>query len=65
MLKTIYKMTKMGFIFAREPRECDVARKATWQRHASPRGASAVRCDVCIIYIYRKYNVYSIGLWGR
>ena len=38
---------------------CDVARKATWQRHAGPRGAYAARCDMCNIDIYRKYMVYS------
>ena len=29
---------KKGDISARDPRGCDVARKATWQRHAGPRG---------------------------
>ena len=28
-------------IFAWDPRGCNVARKATWQRHAGPRGAYA------------------------
>ena len=29
----------MRIYFARAPRGCDVARKATWQRHADPRSA--------------------------
>ena len=33
---------KKGDISARDPRGCDVARKATWQRHAGPHGAYAV-----------------------
>ena len=28
-----------------------MTRKATWQRHAGPRGAYAAQCDVYIIYI--------------
>ena len=39
MIKTIKIKAKMGFIFVSDPRGCDVARKATWQRHAGPRGA--------------------------
>ena len=31
------KMAKTGLYFARDPRGCDVARKATWQSHADPR----------------------------
>ena len=30
-------MIKRGTIFVRDPRGCDVARKATWQRHAVPK----------------------------
>ena len=44
MIKKIKRKEKMGFIFARDSRGCDVARKATWQRHAGPRGAYAARC---------------------
>ena len=29
---------------ARDPRGCDMARKATWQSHASPRGARVAPC---------------------
>ena len=54
-IKTIKIKAKNGFIFARDPRGCDVARKATWQCHTGPRGAYAVRHDVCIIYIYCKH----------
>ena len=47
-------MAKRGFIFARDPRGCDVAGKATWQSHANPRkrlhGAEVTR-DMHI-YIY-------------
>ena len=51
MIRIIKIKAKMGFIFAQDPRGCDVARKATWQRHAGPRGAYGARCDVYIIYI--------------
>ena len=30
---------KKGDISVRDPHGCDVARKATWQRHTGPRGA--------------------------
>ena len=49
-VKNNYKKRKKGGIFARDPHGCDVARKATWQHHAGPRGAYAARCDVYIIY---------------
>ena len=52
MLKIIKKkIEEKGGIFVQDPRGCDVARKATWQRHADPLGACAARCDVYIIYI--------------
>ena len=51
MIKTITIKAKMGFIFARDPRGCDVARKATWQRHAGPGGAYATQCDVTYLYL--------------
>ena len=51
MIKIIKTKAKMGFIFARDPRGCDKACKAIWQRHAGPCSAYAVRCDVYIIYI--------------
>ena len=52
--KIIKKKEEKGGIFARDPRGYDVALRATWQRHAGPRGAYAARCDVHI-YIYRNY----------
>ena len=54
MIKKIKKWAKMGFIFARDPRGCYVACKATWQSQADPRerlrGAEVTR-DMHI-YIY-------------
>ena len=38
----------------RVPRGCDVARKATWQSHAGPRGAYTAQ------YLYLSYIVYNI-----
>ena len=53
-------MIKMGFIFARDPRGCDVARKATWQSHEGPRerlrGAEVTR-DMHYLYILVLYRV--------
>ena len=41
----------MGFIFALDPRGCDMARKAAWQSHADPR--ERLRgADVTHIFIY-------------
>ena len=37
MIKIIKIKAKIGFIFAQDPRACDVARKATRQSHADPR----------------------------
>ena len=51
MIQTIKIKAKMGFIFVRDPRGCDVARKAMWQRHTGPRGTYAALCDVYILYI--------------
>ena len=48
---------KRGLDFARVPRGCDVALRATWQRHAGPRGAYAA---YTLIYsLYSLYNGYS------
>ena len=58
MIKTIKKRGKTGYIFARDPLGCEVALRATWQRHAGPCGAYAARCDVHI-YNYRNYMGYS------
>ena len=57
--KTIKKLIKRGLVFAREPRGCHVARKATWQRHADPRerlrGAEVRR--VCIFIFTRNLGL--------
>ena len=57
--KTIKNIIKRRLFFARDPRGCDVARKATWQSHADPRerlrGAEVTR--VCIFIFTR-----NIGL---
>ena len=45
----------MFLFFARVPRGCDVALRATWQRHAGSRGAYAV----CIFILL--HNLYSKG----
>ena len=39
--KKYLKKGKKDIYFARDPRGCDVACKAKWQRHAGPRGAYA------------------------
>ena len=41
---------KIGLILSRAPRGCDVARKATWQRHADPRSAY-VACFISIVFL--------------
>ena len=46
--KKILKIIKKG---SRGPRGCDVARKATWQRHADPRSALTWR-DIYYIISY-------------
>ena len=51
MLKIRFKNAKMVYIFARDPRGCDVALRATWQRHAGPRGAYAALHILIIIVI--------------
>ena len=40
---------KKKIFCARDPRGCDVARKATWQRHADPRSAYVARIYNSII----------------
>ena len=51
----------MWFIFTRDPRGCDVALRAMWQRHVGPRGAYAAMWRMRDIYIY--YNmVYKCSL---
>ena len=55
-LKIIKKRIKRGYIFVRDPRECDMACKATWQSHVDPRervrGTELTRG---FIYIYSYY----------
>ena len=50
--KTIQKKNKKGVIFAWDPHEGDVARKATWQSHADPcerlRGVEVTRVYIHI-----------------
>ena len=41
------------------PRGCDVARKATWQRHADPRSAPTWRVDLLYIFLY--FIIYKRG----
>ena len=53
LIKTIKNEAKKGLFISRDPRVCDVARKAMWQSHAAPReclrGAKVIRVR---IYIY-------------
>ena len=49
--KKIKKRIKRGSIFARDPRGCDVARKAMWQSHTDPR-EQLLDADVTHIFIY-------------
>ena len=49
-------MAKKGVNIRAGPRGCDVALKATWQRHAGPRGA--YMADVMCIFIF----IVIIGL---
>ena len=48
---------------ARDPRGCDVARKATWQRHADPRSAYMAHkyYYIIIIIIYIVKGVFSLA----
>ena len=56
LLKTIKKVIKRGFTFARVPRGCNVERKATWQSHAGPRERLRdTEVTRGIIYIYSYY----------
>ena len=50
-------MTKRFSFFARVPRGCDVALRATWQRHVGPRGAYAGCIIIFIIHI--AYTLYK------
>ena len=51
-------------IFARVPRGCDVARKATWHSHAGPRerlrGAWVTRGPYLYLYIYSWVIVHIV-----
>ena len=54
--KLIKKIAKTCLFIARVPRGCDVALRATWQRHADPRSAYVAQ-DIYFIFIYyRKYK---------
>ena len=49
----INKNNKKKYLFcARGPRGCDVARKATWQRHADPRSAYVARIYTVLFILY-------------
>ena len=52
ILFSIFNNKKIIKKWARGPRGCDVARKATWQRHVDPRSAPT----------WREYILYSIIL---
>ena len=58
----------MGFIFARDPRGCDVARKATWQTHTGPRerlhGTEVTRVHFYIYRNYKGYSTYKHSIFG-
>ena len=64
-LKTVFKLNKKIKIRkkgARDPRGCDVARKATWQRHADPRSAYVAHTYYyIIIIIYIVKGVFSLA----
>ena len=53
-------MTKSILVFARVPRGCDVALRATWQRQAGPRGAYAAYIYIYIFYIFYIVRVFSL-----
>ena len=69
LLKTIKKRLKRGDIFARDPRGCDVARKAMWQSYADPRehlrGAEVTRDIILyrvIVHISIPYSEFKLSL---
>ena len=62
IIKINKKIKKGG---ARGPRGCDVARKATWQRHADPRSAYMARIYIILyLYTYIKW-VFVLPYMGR
>ena len=54
-------MQKKMFYWAQAPRGCDVACKATWQRHADP--AQRLR-GVLYIYIYMLFTIVIKGVFS-
>ena len=47
---------------ARDPRGYDVARKATWQRHADPRSAYVARISyIILLLLYILKGVFSLA----
>ena len=59
LFKNIKKIIKK---WARDPRGCDVARKATWQRHADSRSAYVAHIYYyIIIIIYIVKGVFSLA----
>ena len=62
-VKIELKISKKGSNFAGDPHGCDVAHKATWQRHVGPRGAYATRFNVCIfIFIIHILVIVHISI---
>ena len=47
----------MGYVFAGDPRGCDVALRATWQSHADPRERLRGADVTCIFIFTRNYRV--------
>ena len=58
------KIIKKCLNFARAPRGCDVARKATWQRHADPRSAYMAH-DIYFIYIIVNVKGLQPFVYGK
>ena len=61
-IKNILKIIKTG---PRGPRGCDVARKATWQRHADPRSAPRGAIYIILHYVYIYKWVFVLPYMGR
>ena len=61
------KINKKIKKWARGPRGCDVARKATWQRHVDPRSAPTwheyILYSIILIYINGSYPYKTVGLF--
>ena len=63
--KNELKTNKKLFLFRAVPCGCDVALRATWQRHVGPHGAY-VAFNIFIIYLHTIYiRVFSLAYIGR